>query len=163
MVRPAGAFAGFAFALGIMVGMSFAAPGIGLMADEEPVGVVDEVVDPCDSDEGQSSDAVTDQTDTTTDQTDVVGDCDPTEDQTDTADQTDTGEVEGGGQDNHGAAVRVAAHCDLPGHDHGEFVRSIAHDHEISPEQVERQCQALLDELQTETVTEAATKSHGPK
>jgi hypothetical protein len=45
---------------------------------------------------------------------------------------------------NHGAAVRIAAHCDVPGKLHGELVSSIAKDKEATPEQAESACEAAM-------------------
>jgi hypothetical protein len=46
--------------------------------------------------------------------------------------------------ENHGAVVRIAAHCDVPGKLHGELVSSIARDKEATPEQAESACEAAM-------------------
>jgi hypothetical protein len=57
-------------------------------------------------------------------------------------------DVGGGGEegpgDNHGAAVSAAAHCDLAGAAHGEFVREVAHDKDITVAEVESLCEAAV-------------------
>ena len=63
-----------------------------------------------------------------------------------TKDKDETGQDgdDGGTErtENHGAAVSTAAHCDLDGKAHGEFVRSIAHDKDATVAEVEAACAA---------------------
>ncbi len=170
MHKPRGAVAGFAFAIGITVGLSLAVPGMGLVSDRDDPVVALDVLDPCEADDTESTDATPEPT--PTDQAEEAPECEPTETteltdtvEPDTGGQHDSdepeGEVEVAGWDNHGAAVRVAAHCDVPGRDHGWFARTVAHDHSLSPERVEEMCEELLDELENESTDEAVT--HGPK
>ena len=57
--------------------------------------------------------------------------------------KTDDGGEEGPERaENHGAASSTAAHCDLDGKAHGEFVRSIAHDKDATVAEVEAACAA---------------------
>ena len=58
-------------------------------------------------------------------------------------DEPDEDDGDGGARtDNHGAAVSTAAHCDLHGKAHGEFVRSVAHDKDATVAEVEAACEA---------------------
>lgn len=67
----------------------------------------------------------------------------PTPTATPTEDPDDDGDADGDGRkDNHGAAVSTAAHCDLHGRAHGEFVRSVAHDKDATVAEVEAACEA---------------------
>jgi hypothetical protein len=65
----------------------------------------------------------------------------------------------GGAAHNHGAAVRVAAHCDVPGRAHGELVRSIAGDEEATVADATAACARA--EAGADGPGEAG-KSHGP-
>jgi hypothetical protein len=51
---------------------------------------------------------------------------------------------EGGPQDNHGAAVSAAAHCDLAGAAHGAFESEVAKDKDITVEEVEARCEEAV-------------------
>lgn len=67
----------------------------------------------------------------------------PTPTATPTDDPDDDGDADGDGRkDNHGAAVSTAAHCDLHGRAHGEFVSSIARDKDVTVAEVEAACEA---------------------
>jgi hypothetical protein len=46
--------------------------------------------------------------------------------------------------ESHGAAVRIAAHCDVRGKLHGGLVSSIARDKEATPERAESACEAAM-------------------
>ena len=62
--------------------------------------------------------------------------------------------------ENHGAAVSTAAHCDLDGKAHGEFVRSIAHDKDATVAEVEAACDAAKASAATAGATDGTVK-HG--
>jgi hypothetical protein len=47
-----------------------------------------------------------------------------------------------GARENHGAAVRVAAHCDMRGRAHGELVRSIAGEEDATVAEAAAACEA---------------------
>jgi hypothetical protein len=61
--------------------------------------------------------------------------------------------------ENHGAAVSTAAHCDLDGRAHGEFVRSIAHDKDATVAEVEAACAAA--QAADATAADADDVTHG--
>lgn len=78
-----------------------------------------------------------------------------------TSDGTDEDGTEGGTEraENHGAAVSTAAHCDLDGKAHGEFVRSIAHDKDATVAEVEAACAAA--QAAAATAGDADDVTHG--
>lgn len=65
--------------------------------------------------------------------------------------------------ENHGAAVSTAAHCELEGKAHGEFVRSIAHDKDATVAEVEAACAAAQAAAATAIDSDDAVKKHGPR
>ena len=83
-----------------------------------------------------------------------------------TKDKDETGQDgEDGGTEraeNHGAAVSTAAHCDLDGKAHGEFVRSIAHDKDATVAEVEAACEAAKASAATAGATHGSTKKQAP-
>jgi hypothetical protein len=82
-------------------------------------------------------------------------DSDADEAEVEEAEESDTeGKEEGADAEGHGAVVSAAAHCDLHGRAHGEFVSGIAHDTEATPESVEAAC--------AEAVAAQPASVHGP-
>lgn len=76
--------------------------------------------------------------------------------------KTNDGTDEDGGTqstENHGAAVSTAAHCDLDGKAHGQFVRSIAHDKDATVAEVEAACAAA--QAATATAEDSDDVTHG--
>lgn len=73
------------------------------------------------------------------------------------------GEVAGEGKptDNHGAAVSIAAHCDLRGKDHAELVREIARDKDATTELAETRCAEEVATAEQEAVGDLETDVHG--
>ena len=69
------------------------------------------------------------------------------EEEQDVTDEEDEGEVAGAkvdGDGNHGHVVRVAAHCDVKGRDHGELVQSIAQDKDATVDDAEAACKTAI-------------------
>jgi hypothetical protein len=69
-------------------------------------------------------------------------------------------ELEGNPNDNHGAAVSTAAHCDLEGQAHAELVQEVAHDKEASVADAEALCTAALAEAEAQEPA-SGSDSHG--
>ena len=63
-----------------------------------------------------------------------------------------------GAPENHGAAVRVAAHCDVRGRAHGELVRSIAGDEDATVAEAAAACEAAQS-----GVSETGSSGGSPK
>lgn len=89
----------------------------------------------------------------------------PTPDPTSTDTGEETGD-EGEGEvtehpENHGAAVSTAAHCDLDGRAHGEFVRSIAHDKDATVAEVEAACAAAMADAAAGSTEDARAGGRG--
>ncbi len=63
-------------------------------------------------------------------------------------DEGDAKDSDGADRDNHGAAVRVAAHCDVKGRAHGELVRSVATNKDATVAGAEAACIAAMEEVQ---------------
>jgi hypothetical protein len=65
--------------------------------------------------------------------------------------------------ENHGAVVRIAAHCDVRGKPHGELVSSIAKDKEATPEQAESACEAAMAGASSRGVDKAERPEKGAR
>ncbi len=69
---------------------------------------------------------------------------------------------DGADRDNHGAAVQVAAHCDVKGRAHGELVRSIATDKDATVADAEAACTAATEAQEPEGASQVKIKKTKP-
>jgi hypothetical protein len=154
------------FILGATTALALAAPGvIQLTSDEEPVTEESEVVAPCpeQTPDGEATESAecddNDEPEDDSDDESAAAD-EPDDDQ----EQDDNDDAEGDHPDNHGAAVSTAAHCPIKGREHGELVRSIAHDKDATVADAKAACEAALaaqEEQESDTESDSDDDGHG--
>jgi hypothetical protein len=64
--------------------------------------------------------------------------------------------------ENHGAVVRIAAHCSVTGTTHGELVRSVARDKGMTVADAERACEAAIAKQEEQVKSDRSNKPETP-
>jgi hypothetical protein len=64
--------------------------------------------------------------------------------------------------ENHGSVVRVAAHCSVTGRAHGELVRSVASDKDMTVADAEHACKAAMAKQEEQVASDQSNKPDMP-